>query len=56
MDFEDINTKPVSKLPHVLFKCTLNVIFCGSLRSLEGRQQSKQSNSIPFDQGINYLH
>ena len=56
MDFEDINTKPVSKPPHVLFKCALNVIFCGSLRSLEGRKQSKQSNSIPFDQGINYLH
>lgn len=55
-DFEDINTKPFSKPPQVLFKCALNVIFCGSLRSLEGREQSKKSNSIPFDQGINYLY
>lgn len=56
MDFEGITTKPFSKPSHALFKCALNVIFHGSLRSLEEREQSKQSNSIPFDQGINYLY
>lgn len=37
MGFEDITTKSFSKPSYVLLKCTLNVIFCGSLQSLEGR-------------------
>lgn len=46
----------MSKPPYDLFKYAINIEFCGSLRSLEGKEQSEQSNSIPFDQGINYLY
>lgn len=53
---EDATTKPFSQPPYVLSKWTLNVIFCGSLRSLKGREQSKHSNSILFAQRINYLY
>lgn len=56
MDFESITTNPFSKPPYDLFKYALNAVFYESLRSPEGREQSKQSNSIPFDQGINYLY